>query len=216
MGANRSSKSVSAGEKPNCTEATGQPNKKCTDSAMSSRMVTLMNMPVVSKEKQLEHAWWYPFNYSQNISITGDCGLTILRHESIESVDYVQGRTGFTSGLHMWHLHLEQEHRGRHPAVGVSTRVEYSHGKSHTCNRDFYPCHEESEIKWSGIDSSYELIIVLDIDQGTLGYIADGQYKGFCCHSLKGKELFPMVAVFIDAEITMRYLGGLETDPSTL
>lgn len=54
-------------------------------------------------------------------------------------------------------------------------------------------------------------LVILDMDEGTLAFAADGQYLGVAFRSLKGKKLFPVVsAVWGHCEITMRYLGGLD------
>lgn len=57
-----------------------------------------------------------------------------------------------------------------------------------------------------------KFLVVLDMDEGTLSYIVDGQYLGVAFHDLKDKgTLYPMVSsVWGHCEITMRYINGLE------
>ena len=57
-----------------------------------------------------------------------------------------------------------------------------------------------------------KFLVVLDMDEGTLAYIVDGQYLGVAFSDLKGKgPLYPMVSsVWGHCEITMRYINGLE------
>ena len=57
-----------------------------------------------------------------------------------------------------------------------------------------------------------KFLVVLDLDEGTLAYIVDGQYLGVAFSDLKNKgALYPMVSsVWGHCEITMRYINGLE------
>lgn len=63
-----------------------------------------------------------------------------------------------------------------------------------------------------------KFLVVLDMDEGTLAYIVDGQYLGVAFSDLKGKgPLYPMVSsVWGHCEITMRYINGLEPEPLQL
>jgi SPRY domain-containing SOCS box protein 1/4 len=57
-----------------------------------------------------------------------------------------------------------------------------------------------------------KFLVVLDMDEGTLAYIVDGQYLGVAFRGLKDRgALHPMVSsVWGHCEITMRYINGLE------
>jgi len=60
-------------------------------------------------------------------------------------------------------------------------------------------------------------LVILDMDEGTLAFAADGQYLGVAFRGLKGKKVYPIVsAVWGHCEITMRYLGGLDPEPLPL
>jgi SPRY domain-containing SOCS box protein 1/4 len=60
-------------------------------------------------------------------------------------------------------------------------------------------------------------LVVLDMDEGTLSFVVDGQYLGVAFRGMKGKKLYPIVsAVWGHCEITMRYLGGLDPEPLPL
>lgn len=53
--------------------------------------------------------------------------------------------------------------------------------------------------------------VILDMDEGTLSYVVDGQYLGVAFRGLKGRKLYPIVsAVWGHCEITMKYIGGLD------
>lgn len=56
-----------------------------------------------------------------------------------------------------------------------------------------------------------EFLMVLDMDEGTLSFVVDGQYLGVAFSGLKGKKIYPVVsAVWGHCEITMKYYGGLD------
>lgn len=63
-----------------------------------------------------------------------------------------------------------------------------------------------------------KFFVVLDLEEGTLAYIVDGQYLGVAFSDLKDKgTLYPMVSsVWGHCEITMRYINGLEPEPLQL
>lgn len=57
------------------------------------------------------------------------------------------------------------------------------------------------------------IAVVLDMDEGTLSFVVDGQYLGVAFRGLKGRKLFPIVsAVWGHCEITMKYIGGLDRE----
>lgn len=60
--------------------------------------------------------------------------------------------------------------------------------------------------------TSYVLFsVALDMDEGTLAFVVEGQYLGVAFRNLKGKKLFPIVsAVWGNCEISIRYIGGLD------
>lgn len=56
-----------------------------------------------------------------------------------------------------------------------------------------------------------KFLVVLDMDEGTLSFVVDGQYLGVAFRGLKGRKLYPIVsAVWGHCEITMKYIGGLD------
>ena len=59
--------------------------------------------------------------------------------------------------------------------------------------------------------------MVLDMEEGTLSFIVEGNYLGVAHTGLKGKKVYLIVsAVWGHCEITMRYLAGLEPGPLSL
>ena len=59
-----------------------------------------------------------------------------------------------------------------------------------------------------------KFLIVLDMDEGTLAFVVDGQYFGVAHRGLRGKKVYPIVStVWGHCEITMKYIGGLDPRP---
>merc|ERR1712096_6184 len=62
-----------------------------------------------------------------------------------------------------------------------------------------------------------KFLIVLDMDEGTLSFVVEGQFLGVAHRGLRGKKVYPIVsAVWGHCEITMKYLGGLDPEPLPL
>ena len=57
----------------------------------------------------------------------------------------------------------------------------------------------------------------LDMDEGTMSFMADGQFLGVAFRGLRGKKVYPIVsAVWGHCEITMKYLNGMDPNPQPL
>ena len=62
-----------------------------------------------------------------------------------------------------------------------------------------------------------KFIMVVDMDEGTMSFIVEGNYLGTAHSGLRGRKLHIIVsAVWGHCEITMRYLHGLEPGPLSL
>jgi len=58
-----------------------------------------------------------------------------------------------------------------------------------------------------------KFLVVLDMDEGSLGFAVEGQYLGPAFRGLRGKKLHLMVsAVWGHCEITMKYIGGMDRE----
>lgn len=70
--------------------------------------------------------------------------------------------------------------------------------------------HQES-LSFMRLTAINLFTVVLDMDEGTLAFVVDGQYLGVAFKGLKGRKLHPIVsAVWGHCEITMKYIGGLD------
>lgn len=199
------------------------------------RLDLLLDMPCAGLETQLRHAW-NADDRSLNIFIKEDDKLTFHRHPVAQSTDCIRGRVGYTRGLHVWKINWPVRQRGTHAVVGVATSEAPLHSVGYTAlvgsdceswgwdlgrNRLYhdsknrahsslpsYPCFLEPEESFTLPDS---LLVILDMDEGTLSFMVDGQYLGVAFRGLKGKKLYPIVsAVWGHCEISMKYINGLD------
>ncbi|XP_030041710.1 SPRY domain-containing SOCS box protein 1 [Microcaecilia unicolor] len=202
------------------------------------RLDVLLDMPPASMEVQLQYSW-NNNDRSPNIFVKDDNQLIFHRHPVAQSTDAIRGRVGFTHGLHVWEITWVMRERGTHAVVGVATaeaplyslgyttlignnseswgwdlgRNKLYHDKKNQPIRT-YPAFLEVDETFIVPDS---FLVVLDMDEGTLSFIVDGQYMGVAFQGLKGKKLYPVVsAVWGHCEIQMRYVNGLDPEPLPL
>jgi len=203
------------------------------------RLDLLLARPPSDKEIQLKHAW-NPDDRSLNIFLKEeDGGLTLHRHPVAQSTDAVRGRVGYTRGLHVWEIRWERRYRGTHAVVGVATTDASLHCTGYrslvgstpdswgwdlcrnrlchagtTSHDTVYPAAAvvASDVEYQAPET---FLVVLDMDEGTLGFVADGRYLGVAFRRLKGRKLYPVVsAVWGHCEISIKYIGGLDRKSS--
>lgn len=211
------------------------PELRGPDFSKPPRLDLLLDMPCAGLETQHRHAW-NPDDRSLNIFIKDEDKLTFHRHPVAQSTDCIRGKVGYTRGLHVWKIHWPSRQRGTHAVVGVATSEAPLHSVGYTAlvgsdceswgwdlgrNRLYhdsknrahsslpsYPCFLEPEESFTLPDS---LLVILDMDEGTLSFMVDGQYLGVAFRGLKGKKLYPIVsAVWGHCEISMKYINGLD------
>ena|SRR6218665_1716102 len=62
-----------------------------------------------------------------------------------------------------------------------------------------------------------EFTVVLDMDEGTLGFIVNGYYLGVAFTGLRGKKLYPVIStVWGNVEIGIRYTAHMGPGPLLL
>ncbi|XP_016119916.1 SPRY domain-containing SOCS box protein 4-like [Sinocyclocheilus grahami] len=163
---------------------------------LPARLELLLDMPPAGPEIQLQHAW-NPDDRSLNLFIKDDDRLTFHRHPVAQSTDCVRGKVGFTRGLHAWTLRWPVRQRGTHAVVGVATSLAplravgysaligsdaeawgwdlgrgrlYHDRKSRTGPAPSYPEFIEDEEDEGTFSVPEEILVVLDMDEGTLGF----------------------------------------------
>ena len=65
-------------------------------------------------------------------------------------------------------------------------------------NKTYYNQIEETYPHWLTAKDMFhtpdEFMVVLDMDEGTLGFIVDNVYLGVAFNDLKGKKLYPIIS----------------------
>jgi len=210
----------------------------CPDLRRPARLDILLDMPPTSRESQLKHSW-NPDDRSLNIFVKEEDKLTFHRHPVAQSTDCIRGRVGYTRGLHIWEIHWSTRQRGTHAVVGVATSEAPLHSVGYQSlvgsnaeswgwdlgrNKLYHDVKNNPGVTYPSLLNADEnfvvpdaFLVVLDMDEGTLSFVVDGQYLGVAFRALKGKKLYPIVsAVWGHCEITMKYIGGLDPEPLPL
>ncbi|XP_046405416.1 protein gustavus [Ischnura elegans] len=214
------------------------PRELAQDFERPPRLDILLDMPPASREGQLKHAWNNE-DRSLNIFVKEDDKLTLHRHPVAQSTDCIRGKVGLTKGLHVWEVFWSTRQRGTHAVVGVATHdaplhsvgyqslvgsSEESWGWDLGRNKLYHDSRNNAGITYPALlkpDETFvvpdKFQVVLDMDEGTLAFVVDGQYLGVAFRDLKGRKLYPIVsAVWGHCEITMKYIGGLDPEPLPL
>lgn len=202
------------------------------------RLDILLDMPVALEDTQLR-CGWNQDDRSLNIFVKEDDKLTFHRHPVAQSTDCIRGKVGFIKGLHCWEVTWSTRQRGTHAVVGVATAEAPLHSVGYQSlvgstdnswgwdlgrNKLYHDSKHNESVQYPALlrpDETFivpdKFLVVLDMDEGTLSFVVDGQYLGIAFRGLKGKKLFPIVsAVWGHCEITMKYIGGLDPEPLPL
>ena len=208
-----------------------------------SRLDLLLDLPPVSEQIQKDYGW-NEDDRSLNIFVLEDDPRVVHRHPVAQSTDCVRGRVGYKSGLHVWEIKWPLRQRGTHAVVGVATSEAALHTNGYqplvgstpdSWGWDLGRNVLYHDLKPSGNDPYYTygrvyehqfaynfvapetILTILDMDEGTLSFMANGQYLGVAFRGLKGKILYPIISsVWGHCEITMRYINGLKCEYSIL
>lgn len=202
------------------------------------RLDLLLDMPFASKELQMKYAW-NSNDCSRNIYVKEEDNLTFHRHPVAQSTDCIRGKVGFTKGLHVWEIVWPTCQRGTNAVVGVATLNAPLHSTGYESlvganeetwgwdlrrNKLYHDSKNNPDVSYPSMINQDETFtvpdkfnIVLDMDEGTLAFMADGRYLGVAFRNLKGRKLYPIVsAVWGHCEVTLKYIGGLDPEPLTL
>lgn len=203
-----------------------------------SRLDTILDMPPCPLDVAEKNAW-NPDDRSLNVFIKESDKLTLHRHPVAQSTDCIRGKQGYTRGLHVWEITWALQQRGTHAVLGVATSQAALHCNGYQSlvgadkeswgwdlgrNKLYHDYKNEPSVTYPSHlnpDETFivpeKFLLVLDMDEGTLGFVVDGQYQGVAFRGLKGKKLFPIVsAVWGHCEVTLRYLNGLDPEPMPL
>ena len=201
-----------------------------------ARLDLLLDMPPAPLDVQIKHSW-SPTDRSLNIFVKEEDNLTFHRHPVAQSTDSVRGKVGYTRGLHVWEIIWSTRQRGTHAVIGVGTIDAPLHSAGYSSligsnseswgwdlgrNKLYHDSKNTTATTYPsnlGPDENFivpdNFLVVLDMDEGTLSFVVDGQYLGVAFRGLKGKKLYPLCsAVWGHCEVTMKYLGGLDRKSS--
>lgn len=205
------------------------------EAKMPRRLDMVLDMPAAGKEVQEQHGW-NDQDKSLNISVKEGDVTVFHRHPVAQSTDCIRTITSYERGLHVFEMTWKTRQRGTHAVLGVATAdaslhaVGYSSlvgsddlswgwdlGRSRACHDDkshAYPSSLASEESFVVPD---KFLMVLDMEEGTLAFVVDGQYLGVAHGGLRGKKLFPIVStVWGHCEIGIKYVGCLDHEPVPL
>lgn len=187
----------------------------------------LLSAPAPDLGAQRRHGW-NPKDCSENIEVK-EGGLCFVRRPVAQSTDGARGKRGYSRGLHAWEISWPPEQRGTHAVVGVATALaplqadhyaallgsnseswgwDIGRGKLYHQSKGpgapQYPAGPQGE----QLEVPERLLVVLDMEEGTLGYAIGGTYLGPAFHGLKGRTLYPAVsAVWGQCQVRISYLG---------
>jgi len=198
------------------------------------RVELLCDQPTETREEQLKHAW-NPRDRSLNIFVKEDCPLTFHRHPVAQSTDCIRGRQGYSQGLHLIEFTWPGKQRGTHAVVGVATPTAPLHSPGY---QSLVGSTGESWGWDLGRGKAYHassttpgtpypatglpmvpdtILMVLDMDLGTLAFMAEGRYLGVAHTGLRGRTLYPIVSsVWGHCEVTMKHLAWSPGEPPSL
>uniref|UniRef100_A0A3B5R303 MutS homolog 5 n=1 Tax=Xiphophorus maculatus TaxID=8083 RepID=A0A3B5R303_XIPMA len=199
----------------------------------SSRVALILNSSAVSPGDRRSH--WSSQHHSPHFQLS-QCKQEVTRAPAELSSDGVRAEVGVESGLHVWEVTWNPEHRGSHAVIGISrqdcplqdsgykvlvggdslswgwelqTNQLWHGGETLAC----FPKETDAPLR---IPERVQL--VLDADAGTLGFAVHGSFLGVAFRGLPpGVELFPAVSsVRGGAQIVLRYLNGTTRNPPAL
>lgn len=198
-----------------------------------TRLDLLLDLPAEAEDIQLKHSW-NPEDRSLNIFIKDDNPLVIHRHPVAQSTDAIRGKVGHERGLHVWEVTWNARQRGTHAVVGVATKSACLHCVGYQSligsnaeswgwdlgrNKLYHDSKVNPGVLYPQLDVNANfvvpdsLLVILDMDEGTLSFMADGRYLGVAFSGLKGQKLYPVVsAVWGHCEIKMKYIRGLDRE----
>ncbi|XP_062372970.1 SPRY domain-containing SOCS box protein 2 [Sardina pilchardus] len=199
----------------------------------SVRLSTLLHLPPIAPGSPC--SFWSVSETSPHLHAR-DGGACVWRQPVEQSSDAVRSSGGVKEGLHLWEVLWEADQRGSHALIGISTRKgprqvsgytalvggdSLSWGWELSSNQLWHKGKEAGRYPAGAehpMDIPARVVVAVDADTGTLGYVVEGCYLGVAFADLpKGEELFLAVScVWGGASIHLRYLGGISRDPPAL
>lgn len=194
------------------------------------RLQTILAKPPVYYKIKLEHAW-NENDSSENITVQQSNPLVMKRNFRAQSTDCIRGKVGYISGMHVWKIFWPKNCRGTHPVIGVATKDAPLHcdkykvlvgSNSESWGWDLntniiYHNHDNNNIgvyyPGRNFEDDDSILVILDMDNGTLAFKVGDDYLGVAFTGLEGKILYPIVnVVWGNGEVAMEYINGVFFD----
>uniref|UniRef100_A0A8C5F8K4 SOCS box domain-containing protein n=1 Tax=Gadus morhua TaxID=8049 RepID=A0A8C5F8K4_GADMO len=181
----------------------------------SSRLSVMLHSSPIGSGDTRSH--WSTSHCSPHFLLS-PCREEVTRTPAEQSSDGVRAAEGVSSGLHVWEVLWSPAHRGSHAVIGVSCANCPLQASGYSALLGGGPQSWGWELGtnqlWHG-GIPERVLLVLDADAGTLGYMVEESFFGVAFEDLPhGVELFPAVSsVRGGASIRLRYLNG---DPPAL
>lgn len=177
--------------------------------------------------------FWNNNDRSFNVFVKEDDKLIFYRYSVVQSIDVIRGKVGYIRGLYVWQITWVMRQRGIYVVVGVAIVDVFLYFVGYTIfvgnnyefwgwdlgrNRFYYDGKNQLSKIYSVFLELDEIfivfdffLVVLDMDDGILSFIVDGQYMGVVFRGFKGKKFYFVVSVVWGyCEIRMRYLNGFD------
>lgn len=216
------------------------PTKLGVDTPLPRKLAILLDSSPVALDLAEENSW-NPDDKSFNIVLKDSDRLVMRRHPIAQSTDCIRGKVGYKAGLHLWEVQWPVRQRGTHAVIGVATkdaplhavgyqslvgnsdqswgwdlgRMKVFHNNIVQNDGGYYPSSVTHTSHWSVPET---IKMVLDMDQGKLGFVVSDQWLGWAVTGLRDSApLYPIAStVWGHCEVKLRYLSGLETNVLTL
>ncbi|XP_023650670.2 SPRY domain-containing SOCS box protein 4 [Paramormyrops kingsleyae] len=207
--------------------------------SMVSRLAVLLDTPPAPAADP--RSLWSPGHHSPNFCLIQG-GVVAHRVPTQQSTDAVRAALGQGVGLHVWEVSWDPAERGSHAVVGVATQQcplqtsgyrvlvggdKESWGWELGSNQLWHGNMPQGLYPGSKEDGGGErppvavpgsILMVLDADAGTLGFVVDGCFLGVAMRGLpRGAPLFPAASsVWGRCHIGLRYVNGASREPPSL
>ncbi|KAF7275178.1 hypothetical protein GWI33_012109 [Rhynchophorus ferrugineus] len=198
------------------------------------RMKIILDMPALSKDA-VDAKGWNEDDKSPNMTIYSE-KLLCARNTNDETTDCIRSLVGFTNGLHCWEIRWPQKQRTPFPIIGVATKEAPLHiegrapvvgANPHSWGIDIdtntayhngeswrYPVLRDPDDEFTFPES---IMLLLDMDEGTLSYVANNKNLGVAFTGLNNKTIYPIInmANYYGVGV-IRYVGSLPKGPPSL
>lgn len=209
-------------------------NANLPNGIISTRLLMLFDKPSIDHDIRQKYYTWDSEFCSANLPIDENDATFVNRLPIAQTTDVARTKMGYSSGIHLWEVNWPTNQRGTHAYIGVATKnytqiqcpgyqsilgnSVHSWGWNLSTN---LACHNSKSC--DGILKNYphfyhekehapnQFYMCLDMDLGTLSFIANGVHLGVAFSNLHGLKLYPIISsVWGFSKIQLKYINGIE------